>query len=204
MQLNWIILSTVEWGSTSFLLLAAGEEQVISRSSRNTSRHSMVKIASLHTFQTKHYENSKETNENGGKLVSAVPLWRQSKDLYYNLLRSSRFAGAPRGDNLYSYRFSEILSAGAIPVVYADGWVLPYSADVVNWDDISVLIPQQKVNQTIDILNNYSQDRICKMQKKALQFYNEYVKDSHGRLRGILKVLEGRSRRDIEFGTAPE
>ena len=32
----------------------------------------------------------------------------------------------PRGDELYRYKFSEILSAGAIPDVYADGW-LPIS-----------------------------------------------------------------------------
>ena len=41
---------------------------------------------------------------------------------YRTIMQQSVFAGAPRGDNLFSYRFSEILSAGAVPVVYADGW----------------------------------------------------------------------------------
>jgi hypothetical protein len=44
----------------------------------------------------------------------------------------------------------------------------------------------------MDILKSYSDEKICAMQKNALQFYNDYVKDSKGRLRGILKVLDGR------------
>ena len=37
------------------------------------------------------------------------------------LLIKSVFAAAPRGDSPFSYRFTEILSAGAIPVVHSDG-----------------------------------------------------------------------------------
>ena len=135
--------------------------------------------------------------------VTEVPIEKQRGDRYLNLLRSSRFAGSPRGDNLYSYRFSEILSAGAIPVVYADGWILPYTYSVVDWNDVAVLIPQGEVNQTLNILETFSDDRICEMQKAVVTFYNKYVKDSHGRLRGILKVLEGRMRREVNYTFAP-
>ena len=124
-------------------------------------------------------------------------------DTYMNLLRSSRFAGAPRGDCLYSYRFSEVLSAGAIPVVYADGWILPYTKDIVNWNDVSLLLPQAEVNRTMDVLKSFNSDRLCEMQQKVVQFYDEYVRDSDARLRGILKVLEGRLRHDVDFSFSP-
>ena len=135
--------------------------------------------------------------------VTEVPPEKQRGDRYMNLLRSALFAGSPRGDNLYSYRFSEILSAGAIPVVYADGWILPYTSSVVNWNDVAVLIPQGEVNRTLDILMSYDDDRICEMQRAVLKFYKEYVKDSSGRLRGILKVLEGRLTREVNYSFAP-
>ena len=135
--------------------------------------------------------------------VTEVSLEKQRGDQYMNLLRSSRFAGSPRGDNLYSYRFSEILSAGAIPVVFADGWIMPYTSDVVDWNDVAILLPQGDVNRTVDIMRSYSDDRMCEMHITVLQFYDEYVRDSHARLRGILKVLEGRMRRAVNFSFAP-
>lgn len=41
---------------------------------------------------------------------------------YGGILKESHFGAASRGGNQFSYRFSEVLSAGAVPVVYADGW----------------------------------------------------------------------------------
>jgi hypothetical protein len=137
-----------------------------------------------------------------GNVTEILPE-KQRDDAYMELLRSSRFAGAPRGDNLYSYRFSDILSAGTIPVVYADGWMLPYTSSIVKWEDVVVFIPQSEVNRTLDTLMTYDNFRICEMQQAILNFYNEYVNDSYGRLRGILKVLEGRLAQKIDYSYVP-
>jgi hypothetical protein len=101
--------------------------------------------------------------------------------------------------SLYSYRFCEFLSAGAIPVVYADGWIMPYSSDVVN-----ALLPQAAGRGQQDdgcIEEFQSRSNICQMHKRVVQLYDEYryVRDSHGRLGGILKVLEGRLRNEVNF-----
>jgi len=132
-------------------------------------------------FHRKHYDKSNK-----------IPASDQATDMYYRLLRNSVFAGSPRGDCLFSFRFSEILSAGTIPVVYADGWVLPFTKDIVDWKDAAVLLPQDSVNQTMDLLRNYTPQKICKMSQNALYIYNNFVKDSHARLRGILRVLDSR------------
>jgi hypothetical protein len=52
---------------------------------------------------------------------------------FEEMLADSKFGAAPRGDNTFSYRFTEVLSAGAIPVVHADGWVLPFRPELVDW-----------------------------------------------------------------------
>jgi len=145
-------------------------------------------------FTFKHYEPSNVTNLFGGKVLDALPPEHQTRDAYCNLLMQSIFAGAPRGDNLYSVRFSEILSAATIPVVYSDGWVLPYNQDVVDWSDLAVLLPEKHVNQTMDILLSMSKQETCQRQQRILEFYNNYVAD-HGRLRAVLKLMDARINR---------
>ena len=165
-------------------------------------------------FQWDHYVQSGEPrNALGGTVVAPVAPENQTHDNFYNVLTSSVFAGSPRGDCLYSVRFSEILSSGAIPVVYADGWVLPYNRDVVDWSDVAVLIPQRRVNETIDILRAIPDETRCQMRKKGLEVYQRYVADSAGRLRAILEIVDAglaRQKRNLssdppmEFSAVPE
>jgi hypothetical protein len=156
------------------------------------------------SFGVTHYEKSNFSNSVGGKVLSATPLEQQSQDDYYSLMKNSIFCASPRGDKLYSVRFAEILSAGCIPVVYADGWVLPYNRDVVDWSEIAILVPQGNVASTMEALENISPAQICRAQQGILQFYNNYVKDSEGRKRAILRLVDANRKRGITaFSAAP-
>jgi len=53
----------------------------------------------------------------------------------------SRFSLCPRGDAVYSFRVAEALSCGAIPVIYGDGWVLPFS-ELLDYRTFTVCIPE--------------------------------------------------------------
>jgi len=120
-----------------------------------------------------------------------------------NILVQSKFAAAPHGDRLFSFRFAEILSAGAIPVVYADGWVLPFTKELKgfhNWKDYMVVIPENRANETLNILGTISPEKRCKMRQKAWEFFNKYMKSTSGILGGTLDVLEFR-RTEHEKGT---
>lgn len=114
---------------------------------------------------------------------------------YTTLLSQSKFAGVPRGDNLFSYRFTEALSGGSIPVIFADGWLLPFSEDLVDWSTIAVLIPEDQAAHTLDYLANLTVSQRCRMRKKGYQFYKQYMADSKGVIGGIVESLE-RIRRD--------
>ena len=46
--------------------------------------------------------------------------------MYTELLTNTQFGIVIRGDTFYSYRFMEVLSAGVVPVIFSDKWVLPF------------------------------------------------------------------------------
>lgn len=159
-------------------------------------------------FTTNHYKQKNTTNAWGGKVLEALPPENQTQDHYNNLLMDSVFVGAPRGDNLYSVRFSEIMSAAAIPIVHANGWVLPFTKDVVDWSELVVLLPEAKVSQSLQVMRSMSEQEICQRQQRILAFYKEYIADFSGTLRAILKIMDARIDREsheiTNFTAAPD
>ena len=73
---------------------------------------------------------------------------------YQELMSRTTFALCPRGDALFSYRFSEALSFGAVPVVLADGWVLPFG-DLIDWSGAVVVVPEASVDPVLTKLRIY-------------------------------------------------
>jgi hypothetical protein len=46
----------------------------------------------------------------------------------------SKYSATPRGHSKFSYRFSEVMSGGSIPVILADDWLLPFRPEVIDWE----------------------------------------------------------------------
>jgi len=117
---------------------------------------------------------------------SAASLWSNQE-----LLIKSSFAAAPRGDSPFSYRFAEILSAGAIPVIHSDGWVLPFHPKWLNWElECAVVVPEQRINETITILRAMSAAERCLRRKRCYEIYQKHLKNATGVIDGILQGLE--------------
>ena len=113
---------------------------------------------------------------------------------YEDILRHSSFGGAPRGDCLWSYRFTEITSAGAVPVLYSNawGWLPPFSSGadrdrLVDWSECSLHVPPRLKNETAEIIRSLSDERVCEMQRCALAFWDEFASTRAGWLRGLLR-----------------
>ena len=129
------------------------------------------------------------------KYVKDVTVGGNDAMIYADIMRQTIFAAAPRGDNLFSYRFAEILSAGSVPVVYADGWLPPFNTPNENkeqafdWSECAVFIPESDYNKTLIILRSIPNSRRCKMQQCALKAWERYVSSRAGWLRGILDSL---------------
>jgi hypothetical protein len=75
--------------------------------------------------------------------VKASPRYREGPDqpAYQALLQQPIFAFVPRGDCLFSYRFLEVISFGCIPIVLADGWILPFDR-IIRWDGQALHLPE--------------------------------------------------------------
>jgi hypothetical protein len=109
---------------------------------------------------------------------------------FKSLASSSKFAAVPRGDNLFSYRFTEMMSCGAIPVVYADGWIFPFRKEIADPSGYAVIIAEEEANATLAILAGIPDDRKCRMRQRALEVYETYMKTGEGTIRGIIESLE--------------
>lgn len=72
-------------------------------------------------FGVDHYRKGPVKNSAGRTVVVQTPEDTQANETYYQLMTQSTFCAVPRGDNLFSVRFSEILSAGCVPIIYANG-----------------------------------------------------------------------------------
>lgn len=123
--------------------------------------------------------------------TSKMNTTRQVPNMYDDIMRNSMFSGAPKGDCLWSYRFTEVMSAGAVPVVYDKDWLPPFSsyADpdrVVNWTKCSVLIGRHYASTTSDVLRRIPDDVRCEMQRCSFAFWNEFSSTREGWLKAIL------------------
>ena len=109
---------------------------------------------------------------------------------YIAMLQQSQFAAVPRGDYLYTYRLLEVLSAGAIPVIFADDWVLPFHSSVIDWTEISLIIPQAHADQVLEYMSNISLSSRCRMRQRGYQSYLKYLSTPLGTARGIIESLD--------------
>ncbi len=114
---------------------------------------------------------------------------RRGDPAYASLLESSYFAFVPRGDAEFSYRLLEVMSAGCIPVVLSDGWVLPFDR-IVDWSSCSVQVPENKASELPAILASFPTERIAEMQAKVAQIYASVFSSLDTVVAGILKEAE--------------
>ena len=95
-----------------------------------------------------------------------------SDGAYEELLDRSLFSFVPRGDALFSYRLLEAMARGSIPVILADGWVLPFDR-LLDWDAIALRVHHDAVAQIPDILRSLRQDEIERRQACVRRAYAE-------------------------------
>jgi hypothetical protein len=110
---------------------------------------------------------------------------------YEDILKQSIYSGAPRGDNKYSYRFTEILASGGIPIVLADDWMLPFRPELVHWDECIILLPENESGlKMLKHIAPITVSERCERRKKCYDIYRNYMETGRKVIDGIVQGLE--------------
>lgn len=107
------------------------------------------------------------------------------------LLADSKFLLVPRGYGLHSYRLWEALHAGAVPVVLADGWVLPFEDDA-DWASAALVVPEGEIPRLPALLRAVEAEpgRLRAMQAAGSRLFDRFLVDRRAMLReALLTVL---------------
>jgi len=91
---------------------------------------------------------------------------------FLNLSSRSIFSLCPRGYGKSSFRLYEVIQLGSIPVYIYDQKWCPFE-DEIDWNEFSVLIDINNIQNIDNILSSISQDKIKQMQDNLYKYWNE-------------------------------
>lgn len=105
---------------------------------------------------------------------------------YEDLLRQSTFGLVPRGDEHYTFRLTEVIAAGAIPVVIDDDFVAPFNRqDMEHW---AVLLPESDVASAPMLLESLSGEAVCSLKRNGSAIWRR-SRTLDGMVDGLLEGL---------------
>eukprot|EP00927_Polykrikos_kofoidii_P067428 TRINITY_DN62920_c0_g1_i1.p1 TRINITY_DN62920_c0_g1~~TRINITY_DN62920_c0_g1_i1.p1 ORF type:complete len:462 (-),score=56.85 TRINITY_DN62920_c0_g1_i1:101-1486(-) len=127
---------------------------------------------------------------------------------YLDLMTQTRFAIIPRGDNDYTTRLFEAICFGAVPVILADTWVLPFHEDGgANYTAFSLRFRQTDWKRLPALLSGYSDSVVCAMQQEALRACERHFGSVDAQVDTLLAILSRRAelqRRQTDAGMIPQ
>lgn len=106
-------------------------------------------------------------------------------------LMNSTFAFVPSGIQPASYRFIEVLSAGAIPVLIADNYVKPYDT-LIQWYKCLLQFPTTEMHRIVDTLRAMKKEEVLKRQENCIAIYREFLQDDETLIRASVRALKAR------------
>jgi hypothetical protein len=120
---------------------------------------------------------------NNPKYVISARNWTSSVsendfNNFINITSRSIFCLAPRGYGRSSFRLYEAIQLGSIPVfIYDDKW-LPFE-DEIDWNEFSVLIDVNNIQNIDIILSSYTPEKIKQMQDNLYNYWiNNFTMES--------------------------
>ena len=92
---------------------------------------------------------------------------------YTDLATNTKFSLVVEGFGYHSFRLTEALGSGSIPVILVDHYVLPYSS-ILDWDAFSIRIPEHRLAELPVILRAVPADEIDRKQREVVRVYEAF------------------------------
>ena len=109
---------------------------------------------------------------------------------YPDLSSASKFVVCPTGDDVYSFRFVEALSCGAVPVIFGDTWVLPFSElPDIDYSKFAVLLAEADASSTERTLRSISDAKLQSLQTEGSRVYLKHFKTVAGQIDAIVEIV---------------
>lgn len=125
--------------------------------------------------------------ENGVVIVDSSI--EESKQYTYEAVMSdSVYTLIVRGDAEFSYRFSEAVCSGAIPILIADGWVPPFES-LVPFERYGFVFNESYVQEMVSVLRKIALDKANQMQSEALKFCYRHIISVHKQWDTMLNIV---------------
>lgn len=110
---------------------------------------------------------------------------------YPDILQDSKFCMVLRSARLGHTALSDALRTGCIPVIVADGYVLPFS-EVLDWKRAAVVIREENLKDVVEVLKSYSMERIYQMRRQARFFWENYFHSIKAITETTLQIINDR------------
>ncbi len=112
-------------------------------------------------------------------------------------LLNSTFAFVPAGRSPASYRFLEVLSAGAIPVLIADDYVRPFES-LIQWERCLLQFSTHDLHRILPTLRSLPKEDVVDRQCYCQQVFASFLQDDSTLVRSVILALQQR----MEEGTS--
>ena len=147
-------------------------------------------VAKLHNGKDIQIITSEFKTDCGQKIVGDVE-HICGGGVYDDLMTHTTFGAVMRGDNLYSYRYLEVMSGGAIPVIFSDTWVLPFY-EVVDYSKFAIVLHERDWEQLVPMLRAMPAEKVCSMRKEALRVYRKHFADFDAIMETTMALFDAR------------
>lgn len=113
-------------------------------------------------------------DEAHGVLVVNTAVEGSDKYPYAELMATALFSGVPRGAEEFSYRYSEAVCSGSVPVIISDGWVPPLN-DLAPVETYGLHVPEAEISGLVERLKAILPEQHARMRAAALQFCHRHI-----------------------------
>ena len=110
---------------------------------------------------------------------------------FNDVIGGSEFGLVMRGDVAFSYRFTETVCGGSIPVVIADNWVIPFD-ELVPFSIYGLRVTEANVSAVIDLVDSVDAPRSRAMRERALRFCHTHLLTQYHQFETLLHLLRSR------------
>lgn len=124
-----------------------------------------------------------------------APECNKNQKVYNNYsfgdLMNSTFGLAPAGRGPSSFRLLEILSAGSIPVLVSDNFVLPFDM-LIQWERCVLMFPTTEMHRILPTLRALKHEEVEFRREYCLFIYHEFLASDQKLIATVMLALKTR------------